>query len=552
VLDPACGSGNFLYVALQLLLDLQHEVINFSDALGAGRFFISVSPSQLFGIEKNEYAHELAQVTIWIGYIQWMLKNGYGLPSEPILKKMDNIQNMDAILAFDAEGKPYEPEWPEATVIVGNPPFLGDRKMRQELSNKYVDDLRSVYNGRIIGVVDLVCYWFEKARAMVESGTIERAGLLATTTIRNGASRKILERIQETGNIFWAYSDRDWILDGATVHVSMVGFDNGSESTRSLDGQPVISINANLTTALDLTKAQTLQENLGLSFSGTKKYGPFDIDNNLAKEFLQDPGNPNQRPNSDVIKPWVNGLDIARGSRNMWIIDFGLDMSIDNAAQYEKPFEYAKMLVKPQRDKDRDKETREKWWLFQRPRPMMRGAISKLSRFIITLAVSKHRIFVWLTHPTLPDQQLIVIARSDDYFFGVLHSKIHELWSRKIGTQLREAESGGRYTPTNTFETFPFPWAPGSEPLDDPRVQAIAAAAKELVEMRERWLNAEGLPEADRKKRTLTNLYNARPTWLDLAHKRLDAAVFDAYGWPHELSDEQILERLLALNIQRA
>jgi hypothetical protein len=258
-------------------------------------------------------------------------------------------------------------------------------------------------------------------------------------------------------------------------------------------------------------------------------------------------------------------MDIARGGRNMWIVDFGINMSIEDASQYEKPFEYAKKYVKPQRDNDRDKETREKWWLFQRPRPIMRQAISELPRYIATLAVSKHRVFVWLTHPTIPDQQLIIIARNDDYFFGMLHSSVHELWSRRMGTQLREAESGTRYTPTNTFETFPFPWAPNQEPKDDPRVQAIGQAAKELVEQRDRWLSAtpsafgtspkssadlgeDGKKEA---KRTLTNLYNARPTWLDLAHKRLDQAVFAAYGWKSDLTDEEILEKLLALNLER-
>ena len=500
VLDPACGSGNFLYVALRLLLDLQNEVLNFSDEMGAGKPYITVTPAQLYGIETNEYAHELAQMTIQIGYIQWLRDNGYGLPSEPILKKSNNIVNMDAILAYKTSANQtsevfktsevLEPTWPEVDVIIGNPPFLGDRKMRQELGNEYTENLRQVYKGRVNGVVDLACYWFEKARAMVESGKAKRVGLLATTTIRNGASRRVLENIQATGNIFWAYSDRDWTLDGATVHVSMVGFDDGSEKTRSLNGQKVLSINSNLTTALDLTKAQTLQENLDLSFSGTKKYGAFDIDQNLAKEFLQDKGNPNKRPNSDVVKPWVNGMDIARGGRNMWIVDFGINMSIEDASQYEKPFEYAKKYVKPQRDNDRDKETREKWWLFQRPRPIMRQAISELPRYIATLAVSKHRVFVWLTHPTIPDQQLIIIARNDDYFFGMLHSSVHELWSRRMGTQLREAESGTRYTPTNTFETFPFPWAPNQEPKDDPRVQAIGQAAKELVEQRDRWLSA--------------------------------------------------------------
>src|SRR5512138_1192331 len=217
VLDPACGSGNFLYVALRLLLDLQNEVISFSDQMGAGRFFVSVTPAQLYGIEINEYAHELAQMTIQIGYIQWLRDNGYGQPVEPILKQVKNILHMDAVLAYDphpaspksdsvslldnqksdvvfgggarrAEGV-YEPEWQPADVIIGNPPFLGDKKMRAELGHKYVEDLRKLYGDRIPGQSDLVCYWFEKARAMIERGEAKRAGLLATNSIRNGANR---------------------------------------------------------------------------------------------------------------------------------------------------------------------------------------------------------------------------------------------------------------------------------------------------------------------------------------------------------------------------
>ncbi len=153
---------------------------------------------------------------------------------------------------------------------------------------------------------------------------------------------------------------------------------------------------------------------------------------------------------------------------------------------------------------------------------------------------------------TIPDSETIAVARDDDYFLGVLHSTPHELWARATGTQLREAVSGFRYTPTTCFETFPFPWPPGQEPADDPRVQSIAQAAKELVQLRDAWLNPPGAPESELKKRTLTNLYNQRPAWLGLAHKKLDAAVFAAYGWPAVLIDEEILERLLALNLARA
>ncbi len=199
VLDPACGSGNFLYVALRLLLDLQNEVISLSDELGAGRFFISVAPGQLHGIEINEYAHELAQITIWIGYIQWLVDNGYGLPAEPILKPMEGILQMDAILGHDEAGKVVEPQWPEADVIIGNPPFLGGKKMRAELGDQYVNDLFKLYEGRVPAFADLVCYWFEKARRMIETGGVERAGLLATNSIRGGVNRKVLESIKKAG-----------------------------------------------------------------------------------------------------------------------------------------------------------------------------------------------------------------------------------------------------------------------------------------------------------------------------------------------------------------
>lgn len=568
VLDPACGSGNFLYVALRLLLDLQNEVLSFSDEIGMGRPYITVTSAQVFGIETNEYAHELAQMTIQIGYIQWLRDNGYGFPSEPILKKTENIKRMDAILLRpdrsqqttkddghvreDLSGLVSEPEWQAVDVIIGNPPFLGDKKMRSELGDAYVDALRKLYEGRIPGGSDLVCYWFEKARAMIAEGKVKRAGLLATQGIRGGANRKVLERIKETGDIFFAYSDREWILDGATVHVSMIGFDNKENKEKTLNGQVVDEINSDLSNTANLTQAKPLQENQGISFIGTQKNGPFDIDEDFAKELLSDKGNPNNKPNSDVIKPWINAMDITQQPRRMWVIDFGTDMTIEQASGYEKPFEYVRKHVKPLRDEVRRKNHREKWWLFGETRPGMRKAISGLEKYIATPMVSKHRVFTWVKSNVISENLLVVIASNSDYLFGVLHSKIHEVWSRSQGTQLREAESGQRYTPTTTFETFPFPFPPGKEPADNPHIKAISQAAKDLVDQRDRWLNAEGLSEADKKKRTLTNLYNARPTWLEFAHKRLDDAVFAAYGWKNNLSDEEILEKLLALNLERS
>jgi len=172
--------------------------------------------------------------------------------------------------------------------------------------------------------------------------------------------------------------------------------------------------------------------------------------------------------------------------------------------------------------------------------------LSSLERFLATPTVSKHRLFLWLPGGTLPDHQLIVFARDDDYFFGMLHSRVHEVWARGLGTQLREVESGFRYTPTTTFETFPMP-----EPSPE-AAEAVAAAARELNELREGWLNPPGADAALLQRRTLTNLYNQPPTWLARAHARLDQAVNAAYGWAYPLRDEDILERLMALNLRRA
>ncbi|MBN1580203.1 MAG: class I SAM-dependent DNA methyltransferase [Anaerolineae bacterium] len=549
VLDAACGSANFLYIALKLMLDLEKEVVSFAGSLGVSRFFPSVSPEQLHGIEINEYAHELAQATIWIGYIQWLHDNGFGVPSEPILKPLKNILHMDAILAYDEEGNAVEPEWPTADVIIGNPPFLGSFKLRSELGDEYVEDLFKLYGDRL-PACDLVCYWFEKARALVKDRVTKRVGLLATQGIRGGANRTVLERIKESNEIFMAWSDRRWILDGAMVQVSIVCFDDGSEQGKVLDGRVVNRINPDLTSNADVTTAKVLQENVGLTFKGVEKAGSFDIPESQASQLLGVLGNPNGRPNSDVVKRIINAKDLLGRSEDRWMIDF-YGLSMDEASEYEQPFEHVLRYVKPERDKNRRKQRRDRWWLFGETRPAMRSAVSQFSQYIVTPRVSKHRIFCFFCSEYLPDDALIVVARGDHYFLGVLQSKIHELWARNTGTQLRDATSGFRYTPTTTFETFPFPWPPGQEPTDNPRVQAIAQVARELVEKRARWLNPEGATEKELKKRTLTNLYNQRPTWLDLAHRKLDEAVLDAYGWPHDISDDEILERLLALNLER-
>lgn len=593
VLDAACGSGNFLYLALKTLKDIEHRVNLEAEVLGLQReFTIGVSPANVLGIELNPYAAELARVTVWIGEIQWMLAHGYAPKKDPILAKLDHIECRDAILEImlglditirDKEGNiigtegrviisETEPDWPPVDAIVGNPPFLGDKKMLAELGKDYPRALRHLYHGRVPGGADLVTYWFEKARAHIEQGKASRAGLVATNSIRGGASRKVLERIIESGSIFEAWSDESWINEGAAVRVSLICF--GTKSHQAiLDGLTVNTIHANITAGseLNLTLARRLESNAGISFMGVTKSGPFDINSNLALSWLTLP-NPHAHPNSDVLFPSVNGQDLARNRSGDWIIHFG-DIKESEAALYEAPYKYALENIKPVRIKSKTPKNHEVWWRFERSRPEMFAAFANQSRYIATSMVAKHRFFVWLDCHIVPENVVIVVARSDDTTFGILSSRFHELWSLRMGTSL---EDRPRYTPTTTFETFPFPL--GLTPCEYSGNDAISTTAKSLDQLRNNWLNppewvdwirtpeeekaefplrpvAKPGHEADLKKRTLTNLYNERPAWLDNIHKELDMAVAAAYGWADytpEMPDEEILRRLLKLNLERS
>ncbi len=542
VLDPACGSGNFLYIALRSLLDLEKEVIDYAAAQGWLGLTPRVQPDQMLGLEINHYAAELARTALWIGYIQWHQANGFAYTQRPILTPLDTIRQTDAILDLSDPEHPAEPEWPAAEFIVGNPPFLGSRLFLAQFGDEYVQSLYDLYRKRIPNSSDLCCYWFEKARAQIQGGTSLRAGLLATQGIRFQRNRQALVRIKETGDIFAAYSDRDWVLDGANVHISVVCFDDGSEPMRVLDDEEVHQINVDLTATVDLTLAKRLRENLDIAFRGIDKIGEFDIDHATAMSMLG-MSNPDGRSNRDVIKRWINGKDITEHSRDVWVIDFGVNTPEAEAALYEAPFEYVKQVVRPTRINNRMRWRAENWWLHGSPASGMREKLSTLDRYIATPKVSKHRFFVWLTTDKLPSNLVIAIASDDDYVLGVLQSSIHITWTLAIGSQLEDRPT---YIPTACFQTFPFP-----RPTEEQR-EAIGAIAAELDRLREGWLNPDGVSAAELRRRTLTNLYNQRPTWLDNVHARLDAAVSAAYGWPADLADGEILERLLALNLERA
>ncbi len=585
VLDPACGSGNFLYVALQKLKDLEQETLVYFEDHGFGRLLPLVGARQLLGLEINPYAFDLAQMTVWIGDLQWQRSNGYRTFGEPVLQRLDTFRCMDSIIDLTDPGNPKEPEWPEAEFIVGNPPFLGDKLMRGEFGNDYVEALRRLYAGRLPAQSDLCCYWFEKTRDLIERGKAQRAGLLSTQGIRGGANREVLKRIERTGGIFFAESDRSWFDNGTNVHISMIGFDGGVERRKMLNGIRVTSVNSNLTSDSDTTKAKPIFKNSSIAFIGTSMHGPFDFPQNTALKMISSTGNPDGRVNSDVVRPILNALEIARRPDKRWAVYFPSDLSLDHAERYEKAFEYVRMFAKPVRDNNSRKSYRDKWWIHGESRPAMILALKGRDRFLVTPRVGKFRLYVWVTPEILPSDATVAFALSDDYSFGVLHSKIHEVWSLNLGTRL---ETRPRYTPTTCFETFPFP-----APTDTQR-DAVASAARDLDALRSRWLNP---PEWTRQEvlefpgsvdgpwsrfvsdpdergigtvrypvikpgnsaiakdladRTLTKLYNNPPAWLQAAHRKLDAAVCDAYGWEPGVSDDEILSRLLALNLERS
>jgi type II restriction/modification system DNA methylase subunit YeeA len=473
-----------------------------------------------------------------------------------------------------------EATWPKANAIVGNPPFLGDKKQLAELGDQYMGELRRVYQGRVPGGADLVCYWFEKARAQIAAGQTQRAGLVATNSIRQKRNRPVLEHIRASGVIFHAWSDLEWVNEGAAVRVSLVGFAQETGQPVMLDGQPVAAIHADLTGssettgALDLTQARPLPENAGCSLFGLCLAGAFAVDSDTARRWLQQP-NPHGRPNSEVLRPIWNGVDVTQGWKGRWVIDFGADLSESEAALYEAPFTQVLAKVKPVRMSNREKSRVDYWWRHGRPRPELRRKLAGLARYIATSETAKHRIFIWLPVSVAPEHKLVVITRDDDETFGILSSHFHIMWAVASGGRLGVGNDPV-YNSTRCFETFPFPAGltpnlPASAYADDPHAQAIADAARRLNELRENWLNppqwidrvpeiVPGYPDrlipkpehaAELKKRTLTNLYNQRPAWLDHAHRTLDEAVAAAYGWPADLSDDEVLRRLLALNRER-
>ena len=444
ILDPACGSGNFLYLALQGVKDIEWRAILDCETLGLGMAVPRVGPEILRGIEINPFAAELARTTIWIGDIQWRVKNAVSHHPHPLLRRLDSIECRDALLAQDGKGGFVEAEWPEADFIVGNPPFLGAKLMKGKLGIETTESIRSAFAGRLPGFTDLVCYWFEKGRAQIETGKAVRVGLVATNSIRKNTNLPVMRRIAATTRIFEAWSEEKWTVEGATVDVSLICFGGNSVGVVSLDGHAVPAINSDLTSGLDLTQAKSLGENKDGAFLGIQKSGPFDVSGTLAREWMSEPVNPNGRSDAEVLKPYWNGDDVTGRPRDMWFIDLPLGLSSADAALFASPFNHIENA--PDETGKLIQELREalgeragpRWWEPHWPRPDMRSRIERLSRYIVTPETAEYRLFVWLAYPVLPDKNLIVIPREDDLMFGLLQSRFHEAWALRKGSDLQD------------------------------------------------------------------------------------------------------------------
>jgi type II restriction/modification system DNA methylase subunit YeeA len=471
--------------------------------------------------------------------------------------------------------------------MVRNPPFLGNKKMNRVLKPAYVQTLKRTYEGRVPGGADLVIYWFQRSLEQIAASRAAIAGLVGTQAIRSGASRQVLKRNVENGSIFDAWSDEEWTVEGANVRVSLVCFSGVADRPAKLNGNIVNKIAPELFASSEIELPKALEENKKVAYQGTISGGPFEVSGDLARGWLTSPQNPDGSRNQTILRPWRNADDLTDRVSDPWMIDFPAQTSEASASMFESPFKHLNLAWQSENERlqaegkpplrENEPHLQAKRWLLQRPRPKFRAALAALPRYIATPRVAKFRTFTWLPASVIPDTRIVAIARDDDTFFGLLQSKHHELWSLRYGGR-HGVGNDPEYIHTQIFETFPFPEGltpnlPAADYAHDPRAQAIAAAAERVNGLRENWLKPADLvqliPEVvpgypDRllpidhkaaavlKKRTLTNLYNEHPTWLANAHRDLDAAVAVAYGWPVDLTDDQILERLFELNHQRA
>jgi hypothetical protein len=638
VLDPACGSGNFLYVTLEHLKRLEGEVLELLRRFGEKRDPAdTVDPHQFLGLELNERAVPIAELVLWIGYLQWHFRvHGKVLPAEPVLKVFNNIRHADAVLKYDgqprgitqkmAEANPNLPglpdnwrakvaahtgaifvwdrksykddpatgrkvpdetrkiqlfayqnprpaEWPAANFIVGNPPFLGAARLREDLGDGYAETLRSVYPD-VPESVDFVMYWWHKAAELAAAGKIRRFGFITTNSLRQTFARRVVQRAldRDLGLVF-AVPDHPWVdtVDGAAVRIAMTTAGKGAQTGTLLeviqeiptaDGAAEIifsttsgNINCDLSIGIDVSKASPLEANDGLTYRGVMLFGEgFIVTPDEAKAL----GRGKTKGLEEHIRQYRNGRDLTEKPRDVLVIDFFGLTAEDARRRFPKVYEHLLATVKPERDQNREASIRTNWWIFGRPRSELRPALAGLKRYIATVETAKHRIFQFLNAEILPDNKLIVFGLEDAFHLGVLSARIHAVFSspEAAGALL---ESRPVYVKTDCFDPFPFP------DCAEKQKKPIRELAEELDAHRKRIQHVHGLG--------LTEIYNvlekvrsgeeltskdkaihdaALISTLKQLHDDLDEAVADAYGWPWPMTDAEILKRVVELNATRA
>lgn len=619
VLDPACGTGNFLYVSLELMKRLEGEVLEALASLSdQGRFagyeLKTIDPHQFLGLEVNPRAAAIAELVLWIGYLQWHFRTRGGVPPEPILKDFKTIKVQDAVLAWSAKelardenGKPLErtnaegervevwryvnpkrPEWPAADYIVGNPPFVGGKDIRGRMGEGYAQALWAAHPD-INESADFVMYWWDRAADLLgRKGTrLRRFGFVTTNSLSQVFQRRVMERhlkAKKPVSLLMAIPDHPWTKatrDAAAVRIAMTVAALGAHEGRLFEvtkeegldtDAPEIAlretrgpINSDLTVGADVTTLLALNANDFIASRGMQLMGAGFIVPPSEAEHLglgRRPGLENH------IRPYCNGRDLTGTPRGVMVIDlFGLEAS-EVRARFPEVYQHVLGTVKESKDSEgrpngRDVNNRDSykkyWWVFGEPRRELRPALNGLPRYIATVETAKHRTFQFLDASILPDNKLICIALTDAFYLGALSSRLHVVWALRAGGWLGVGNDPV-YVKSKCFDPFPFPDA--SEPLK----ARIRAAAEELDALRKR-------SQAEHPDLTLTQIYNVleklragaalseaeeaiKTKGLVLIvkelHDEIDRLVAQAYGWPVDLSDEEIVARLVALNAERA
>ncbi len=622
VLDPACGSGNFLYVTLDLFKRLEAEVLELRASLGQsqelmmGMQGLRVTPAQFLGIEVKVWAKEIAELVLWIGYLQWHFRQyGKGKPvPEPVLQDYGNIECRDAVLDWDgaphaelvrdAAGKPVsrwdgetmkvspvtgkevpdetatapvyaypnarKASWPKADFIVGNPPFIGNKRMRSALGDGYVEALRRAWPA-MPESADFVMHWWHEAAGAVSEGRVRAAGLITTNSVTQVLNRAIIEPFLERSSVTFAIPDHPWVdaKDGAQVRIAMMALRIGAGAhgvlweiesegeLRATDGardcrlsSRIGRINVDLTVGANAGQVEGLLSNAGLSFMGVTLSG---------QGFVVEPNDALAATASPYLKPYLVGNELNQRRRGRFVIDF-YGLAVDSArAAAPVLFQRVVERVKPERDIQKREGYRKNWWLFAEARSGMRAALDGLDRYIAICRTAKHFVFHFVPRGVVPESKVVVVALATGAVLGMLSSRIHTAWAERVGSR-HGVGNDLTYNNSKCFGTFPFPELTKSieeriallaEALDEHR-NARRAAVPDLA-----ITDLYNVLEALRAGRVLSpkergHCDDGLVSVLKSLHDDLDAAVFAAYGWPTTLTDEEILEKLVALNKERS